>query len=73
MATTFVRTLSSQTPTKPAPPASSIQIRNYLYSLSDFLGSGNFSKVYAGTNTNTNERVAIKIIELDSLKTDKLQ
>ena len=80
MATTFMPILSSQTPIlssqtpiKSASPAPLIQIRNYIYSASDFLGSGNFSIVYAGTNITTKERVAIKIIELKSLNTDKLQ
>lgn len=46
-----------------------ITIRNYTYSPNDFLGAGNFSKVYAGINLNNNERVAIKIVDLYSLDT----
>ena len=72
MIKTVVRTYSTQ-PCDPMPAPTQVHIRNYVYSMGDFLGSGNFSKVYAGTNTSTQQRVAIKIVELDSLNTDKLQ
>ena len=69
---TVIRTYSTQ-PVDPLPAPAMVHIRNYVYSMNDFLGSGNFSKVYAGTNTTTHQRVAIKIVELGSLNTDKLQ
>lgn len=48
------------------------KIQNYIFKFSDLLGQGNFSKVYKAHNEVTNEIVAIKIVELESLKSKKL-
>jgi serine/threonine protein kinase len=55
------------------------RIKNYVYNPSNLLGAGNFSKVYSGRHESTGtpsnnkgEIVAIKVVELESLKTAKL-
>lgn len=55
------------------------KIQNYIFKFSDMLGQGNFSKVYKAHHELTSnktmiidETVAIKIIELNSLKSQKL-
>lgn len=54
-------------------PHTGKKIENYVFNYSDFLGNGNFSKCYKATNTKTTEEVAIKIVELNSLKSKKLE
>ena len=56
------------------------KIQNYIFKFSDMLGKGNFSKVYKAHHEITSismqysdETVAIKIIELNSLKSQKLE
>lgn len=56
------------------------KIQNYIFKFTDLLGKGNFSKVYKAQHEITStllpfivdETVAIKIIELNSLKSQKL-
>ena len=45
------------------------RIGNYCFNLEDVIGKGNFSTVYKGRHQITREIVAIKVIELSSLKT----
>jgi hypothetical protein len=58
------------------------KIQNYIFKFSDLLGQGNFSKVYKAHHEITStlsslisldEVVAIKIVELNSLKSKKLE
>ena len=56
------------------------KIQNYIFKFSDLLGQGNFSKVYKAHHEITSnssiildEKVAVKIIELNSLKSQKLE
>lgn len=56
------------------------KIQNYIFKFTDLLGQGNFSKVYKAhheiTSINkiySDETVAVKIIELNSLKSQKLE
>lgn len=56
------------------------KIQNYIFKFSDLLGQGNFSKVYRAHHEITSndsftsgEIVAIKIVELESLKSKKLE
>jgi len=55
------------------------KIQNYIFKFSDLLGQGNFSKVYkahheitSNSNSKLDNIVAIKIVELNSLKSQKL-
>jgi hypothetical protein len=61
-------------------PQGGKKIENYVFNYADFLGSGNFSKCYKATHSITRtflnyveEAVAIKIVELNSLKSQKLE
>lgn len=57
------------------------KISNYIFRFEDKIGQGNFSKVYKGFHQLTStlflnlldEQVAIKIVELSSVKSAKLQ
>ena len=56
------------------------KIQNYIFKFTDMLGQGNFSKVYKAHHELTSilynyidDIVAIKIIELNSLKSQKLE
>ena len=42
-------------------------IENYSYIVTDILGKGTFGSVYKGKNVNTNETVAIKVIDKKSV------
>jgi hypothetical protein len=44
------------------------KIENYSYGLSDTIGKGYSSQVYRGRNDNTEEPVAVKVIDLKMLK-----
>ena len=44
------------------------EVAEYRFSTEDLLGSGYSSKVYKGTHTTTQEVVAIKVVQLNRLK-----
>jgi hypothetical protein len=46
------------------------QIENYVFSLNACIGKGSSGTVYLGKNTITEQIVAIKVIDLHSLKTE---
>jgi serine/threonine-protein kinase ULK2 len=46
------------------------KIENYSYGLNDVIGKGYSSHVYRGRNDDTNENVAIKVIDLKMLKNE---
>ena len=48
------------------------KIENYLFKYEDKIGEGNFSEVYSGVNEKTGERVAIKVIQVSSIKSKVL-
>ncbi len=44
------------------------KIQSYSYGLDDAIGKGYSSQVYKGKNDETNESVAVKVIDLKMLK-----
>lgn len=62
-----------------APQPHNKKIQNYVFNMNEVLGKGNFSKVYRAVNEITSndaliadEVVAIKVVELQSIKTPAL-
>lgn len=60
-------------------PVHNKKIQNYIFNMNEVLGKGNFSKVYRAINEVTSTRwlipdevVAIKVVELSSIKTPAL-
>ena len=52
------------------PEGETKQIKNFIYNLADQIGKGFSSVVYKGTNLNNKSLVAIKVIDLKTIKTD---
>ncbi|CAD8169085.1 unnamed protein product [Paramecium pentaurelia] len=48
------------------------EIGQYVYNLNDVIGTGEFSSVYKGQDQNTNEIVAIKIIDRKSIQNNQI-
>ena len=46
------------------------KIENYSYGLNDVIGKGYSSQVYKGKNQDSEENVAIKVIDMHMLKND---
>lgn len=46
------------------------KIENYSYGLDDTIGKGYSSQVYRGKNDETQENVAVKVIDLKMLKNE---
>ena len=48
------------------------KIQNYYFRLDDILGKGSFSTVYRGVEEQTQEVVAVKVIELNRIQSPTL-
>ena len=44
------------------------KIASYLFRYSNVLGCGNFSTVYSGVDENTGRQIAVKVVQISSLK-----
>lgn len=44
------------------------KVGKFIVNLGESLGEGSFAKVFMGTNTETNEKVAVKVLEKDKSK-----
>ena len=44
------------------------KIEQYIFRYTDKIGSGRFSQVYSGVDENIDETVAVKVVQLSSLK-----
>lgn len=69
----------SYSASSPAPQPHNKKIQNYVFNMNEVLGKGNFSKVYRAVNeitsklyVNADDIVAIKVVELSSIKTPAL-
>ena len=58
---------------QPSNQALTKKVENYLINLNEVLGKGNFSVVYRAVNTLNNEPVAVKVIDLNSMRTSALR
>ena len=48
------------------------KIKNYIFKLCDVIGKGSFSTVYKGYEEDTEEPVAIKVVQLDRIQSPTL-